>query len=246
MSSTTRSPRRHRRTSWRLAVPLAMAAAGALFVTSAISSDGTELRSANSDLDTLIQERADAVGAMRDDVSDVRAGNRDIANSVDEESVNEQRDRSEQLMPGTGFTPVNGPGIRIALSDAPRESDDDGIDPNLLVVHQQDIQAFVNALWTGGAEAVSLQNQRLISTTGIKCVGNTVVLDGVPYAPPYVIEAIGDVPQMQAALDASTAVNVYEDYVQQYELGLETDVDAAMDIPAYGNAPDLSYAEVAD
>ncbi len=60
-------------------------------------------------------------------------------------------------------------------------------------MHQQDIQAYVNALWAGGAEAITLQGQRLISTTGIKCVGNTVVLDGVPYSPPYVIEAIGDV-----------------------------------------------------
>ena len=39
---------------------------------------------------------------------------------------------------------------------------------------------------------ITLQGQRLISTTGIKCVGNTVVLDGVPYSPPYVIEAIGE------------------------------------------------------
>ena len=80
----------------------------------------------------------------------------------------------------------------MTLTDAPRSVDVPGLDPNVLVVHQQDIQAFVNALWAGGAEAISLQGQRLISTTGIKCVGNTVVLDGVPYSPPYVIEAIGD------------------------------------------------------
>ena len=52
-------------------------------------------------------------------------------------------------------------------------------------MHQQDIQAVVNALWAGGAEAMTIQGQRVISTTGIKCVGNTVVLHGVPYSPPY-------------------------------------------------------------
>src|SRR5690606_24242203 len=136
-------------------------------------------------------------------VSAARAENRDLAASVDEESVVDQRDRAEDLMPSSGFTETEGPGIRIVLSDAPRESDAEGVDPNLLVVHQQDIQGFVNALWAGGAEAISLQDQRLISTTGIKCVGNTVVLDGVPYAPPYVIEAVGDVSQMREALDNS-------------------------------------------
>ncbi|MGH3358712.1 MAG: DUF881 domain-containing protein [Nocardioidaceae bacterium] len=245
MVKTARSQRLHRRTSWRLAVPLVAGLAGVLFVTSALSSDGTDLRSENSDLDTLIRERADAVEALRAEVSAAREENRDLADSVDEESVVEQREEAEELMPESGFTPVEGPGIRIALSDAPRESDPAGVDPNLLVVHQQDIQGFVNALWAGGAEAISLQNQRLISTTGIKCVGNTVVLDGVPYAPPYVIEAVGDVTQMQAALEASDAVSVYRDYVDTYDLGLESSIEADLDLPAYGGTPDLIYAEPA-
>lgn len=246
MAKSARSQRLHRRTSWRLAVPLIAGLAGVLFVTSALSSAGTDLRSETSDLDTLINERAATVESLRDEVSDARSANRELADSVDEASVVEQRERAEDLMAGTGFTQVEGPGIRISLTDAPRESDAAGVDPNLLVVHQQDIQGFVNALWAGGAEAISLQNQRLISTTGVKCVGNTVVLDGVPYAPPYVIEAVGDVAGMEAALEASNAVNVYKEYVDKYELGLESSIETSLEIPAYESTPDLSYAEVAD
>ncbi len=241
--SQSEKPVRHRRTSWRLAVPLATALAGGLFVTSATSSDGTDLRSETSDLETLVRERADEVESLRNQVDEVRSENRDLANSVDKASVVSQRDRAEELRPGSGFTEVVGPGIRISLSDAPRESDEEGLDPNLLVVHQQDIQAFVNALWAGGAEAVSLQGQRLISTTGIKCVGNTVVLEGVPYSPPYVIEAVGDVSQMQSALFASSAVGVYEDYVDKYDLGLEQETETEIEIPAYRGTPDLTHAE---
>ncbi|MDN5853728.1 MAG: DUF881 domain-containing protein [Actinomycetia bacterium] len=241
--SQSEKPVRHRRTSWRLAVPLASALAGGLFVTSAISSDGTDLRSETSDLETLVRERADEVEAVRDQVNDVRDENRELANSVDKASVVAQRENAEELRPGSGFTEVVGPGIRISLSDAPRESDEEGVDPNLLVVHQQDIQAFVNALWAGGAEAISLQDQRLISTTGIKCVGNTVVLEGVPYSPPYVIEAVGDISDMQTALYSSSAVGVYQDYVDAYDLGLEQETDTEIEIPAYRGTPDLSYAE---
>ncbi|HLR83359.1 MAG TPA: DUF881 domain-containing protein [Nocardioidaceae bacterium] len=242
MSQSEKSVR-HRRTSWRLAVPLATALAGGLFVTSAISSDGTDLRSESSDLETLVRERADEVEAVRDQVDDVRKENRQLADSVNKASVVAHRSDSETLMPGSGFTEVNGPGMRIALSDAPRESDDDSVDPNLLVVHQQDIQAFVNALWAGGAEAISLQGQRLISTTGIKCVGNTVVLEGVPYSPPYVIEAVGDVSDMQSALRSSNAVSVYQEYVEKYDLGLEQETETEIEIPAYRGTPDLNYAE---
>lgn len=243
MSQDETSGRRHRRTSWRLAVPVATALAGGLFVTSAISSDGTDLRSENSDLETVVRERADAVEALRDEVDDQRGGNRELANSVDKASVVKQRTKAESMMPGAGFTEANGPGIRISLSDAPRESDEEGLDPNLLVVHQQDIQAFVNALWASGAEAISLQGQRLISTTGIKCVGNTVVLDGVPYSPPYVIEAVGDIGDMQAALEASSSVEVYKEYVDKYDLGLDQETASDLEIPAYRGTPDINYAE---
>ena len=86
------------------------------------------------------------------------------------------------------------------------------------MVHQQDIQAVVNALWSGGAEAMTIQGQRVVSTTGIKCVGNTVVLHGVPYAPPYVITAIGDQQRLRAALANAEPVQIYRQYVEAYGL----------------------------
>ena len=100
-----------------------------------------------------------------------------------------------------GLTPVTGPSVTVTLDDAPESVTGEGVDQDLLVVHQQDIQAVANELWRGGAEAMTIQGQRVIATTGIKCVGNTVVLHGIPYAPPYRISAIGDPVELQAALD---------------------------------------------
>jgi uncharacterized protein YlxW (UPF0749 family) len=97
-------------------------------------------------------------------------------------------------------------------------------------------------MWSGGAEAVSLQGQRLISTTGIKCVGSTVVLDGVPYAPPYVIEAIGEPAQLNAALDKSPEVVIYRDYVDRYQLGLETETLSDITMKAYAGTVGLTHA----
>lgn len=115
--------------------------------------------------------------------------------------------------------PVAGPAIRVTLTDAPLDVQPVGVSDDALIVHQQDIQAVVNALWAGGAEAIAIQGQRVISTTGIKCVGNSVVLHGIPYAPPYVIEAIGPVERMEVALDSSTHLQIYRQYVEAYALG---------------------------
>ena len=147
-------------------------------------------RRRNTDLVSLLQaqsrrnaELTERATALRAEVDGLSAGQSD------------QTDLGSRLagrQSVAGLTAVSGPAVTVTLDDAPETVTGTGIDPDLLVVHQQDIQAVVNALWSGGAEAMTIQDQRVVSTTGIKCVGNTVVLHGVPYAPPYVITAIGD------------------------------------------------------
>ena len=67
----------------------------------------------------------------------------------------------------------------MTLDDAPRRASLPGTaKPDDLVVHQQDVQAVVNALWHGGAEAMHAQDQRVISTSAVRCVGNTLILQG--------------------------------------------------------------------
>jgi uncharacterized protein YlxW (UPF0749 family) len=135
--------------------------------------------------------------------------------------------------------------VRVALTDAPRGAGRPGLDPNVLVVHEQDIQAYVNALWAGGAEAISLQGQRLISTTGIKCVGNTVLLEGVPYSPPYVIEAVGDRAGMLNAIRTTPETETYADYAREFDLGLDVSGQDQIDVPGYAGQVGLEHASVA-
>ena len=98
--------------------------------------------------------------------------------------------RSSALGDPAGLSRAPRPGRGHLLSDAPEDVIDATTgDKNLLVVHQQDIQAVVNAMWKGGASAVTIQGQRMVTTTGIKCEGNSVQLQGVPYPQPYVIQA---------------------------------------------------------
>ncbi len=64
-----------------------------------------------------------------------------------------------------GLTPLSGPGLTVTLSDAPAEVINSSSQPiELMIVHQQDIQAVLNAMWKGGAEAVTVQGKRVVST----------------------------------------------------------------------------------
>ena len=80
---------------------------------------------------------------------------------------------------------------------------------DVLVVHQQDLQAVMNALWAGGAEAMELMDQRVISTSAVRCVGNVLRLHGRLYSPPYEVRAIGNPADLRTALTASPAVQSY-------------------------------------
>lgn len=235
----------HARTSWPVAVALLAAVAGLVFAAGAVTSRGSDIRPAGGDIGTLLKDRAQRVADQRKQAQELREAIAALSASAPGGDIEKLRRRVAELQDLTGLSRAVGPGLRVTLTDAPRSSDGPGIDPNILVVHQQDIQGFVNALWAGGAEAISLQGQRLVTTTGIKCVGSTVVLDGVPYAPPYVIEAVGSTRQLRAALDASPEVTIYRAYVDRYELGLDISTEGELDLDPYTGTVNIEHARLA-
>jgi uncharacterized protein YlxW (UPF0749 family) len=214
-----------------------------MVIVSALNAQGIDLRPGrNTDLVSLVQsqsrrniELSRQVTAVRQQVDEVAA----IRNDQDD-MASEVTRRAE----AAGFRAVVGPAVSVTLDDAPASVAADGKDADLLVVHQQDIQAVVNALWSGGAEAMTIQGQRVIATTGIKCVGNTVVLHGIPYAPPYVIRAIGDQERLRNALATSEPVRIYNQYVAAYGLVYEERSQPRAQFGAHQGALELQYASV--
>jgi len=215
-----------------------------MVVVSAVNARGTDLRPGrNTDLVDLISEQtrrnADLsrqLGDLRREVDQLavaQSGGADLAPALG------------QLARDAGVDPVVGPAVTVTLKDAPSSVTAHGVDPDLLVVHSQDIQAVVNALWAGGAEAMTIQGQRVIATTGVKCVGNAVVLHGVPYAPPYVITAIGNQGGLEAALSASQPVRIYRQYVAAYGLGYGVERLPRIVMPGHTGALDVQSARLA-
>ena len=230
------------RSRWPFAALVVCAVAGYLFVASGVSAGGSDLRPADGDVSSLIKDRSVRITDQREIARELRRQIDSLSITDGDKGSKDRQERIDELKDTTGLSEVAGPGVRVTLTDAPRSVDIPGLDPNVLVVHQQDLQGFVNAMWAGGAEAVTLQGQRLISTTGLKCVGNTVVLDGVPYAPPYVIEAVGEVSALNYSLSTSHSVNTYADYAKRYELGLKSETLDRVTAAAYSGTVGLKFA----
>uniref|UniRef100_UPI00157181FF DUF881 domain-containing protein n=1 Tax=Tessaracoccus timonensis TaxID=2161816 RepID=UPI00157181FF len=238
----SRPQRLPRTRAGRVATVLVFVLAGLLITVSGIAARGTDLRNdRNVSLRDLINTHAQQNTQLQEQIDALRS-------EVDELSSRDfslgqiRRDTSEaELVASTA--PVTGPGVRVTLRDAPADVKPAGVDDDDLVVHQQDIQSVVNALWAGGAEAMTIQDQRVIATTGIKCVGNTVVLHGVPYAPPYVIEAIGSPEKLEQALENAEAVRIYREYVDAYGLGYLQERLDVVEMPAFSGVLGITNAQ---
>jgi uncharacterized protein YlxW (UPF0749 family) len=239
---------RGRPLGWRLAVPAVCVCAGLLATTSMINAKGTDLRGGrHTDLIGLVSDQRREVQALRRTLRGLQDQVDDLSGQVPGGKPSQLTRKLAAVAPAAGLDVVSGPGLRIVLDDAPRgQSVADDVDQNLLVVHQQDLQAVINALWAGGAEGVTLQGQRIISTTAVKCVGNTVVLQGVPYSPPYRVAAVGDATAMADAVLAAPGVRTYLQYTDApYNLRWSMRQLPALTIQPYGGPLDLDYATAA-
>jgi uncharacterized protein YlxW (UPF0749 family) len=234
-----------RRSAWRVLVPVICLVAGLGFATSARESRGTDLRpGGNANLADLVRsaerevKQADAeLSALQQQVNTAaaQAGRGDSRVAAAEKSA-------QALQAPGGLTAVHGPGITVVLDDAPASAATAGVDPNQLVVHQSDLQAVVNALWAGGADAMSVAGQRIVATSAVRCVGNTLLLNGEVYSPPFRVAAIGPYQRMQDALDASPGVRLFRQAAGYYGLGYTTESMADLRLPAYRGTMSLAYA----
>ncbi len=245
------APRRPRRSlAWRVATPLVGILSGALFVVSAADSRGTDLRPGRyTDLAGLAEAEAGDYEEVRQDLEELEDEVDSLTEDVSDFRVDRTRAEIEELRDPAGLEPRSGPGLTITLSDSPDDVLDEAVAHDIkvaqLVVHQQDLQAVVNALWTGGASAVTIAGQRVISTTGIKCEGPVVQLQGVPYPQPYVIQAVGDPAELMAAIDTDPLVAGYRsDAANPYiQIGWDVQTEDEVEAPAYDGLLDLTYAE---
>lgn len=239
-----------KRTRWSSLIPALTLGAGLLFAASASTARGTDLRGGDAGrtrLTELItveqrrnaQERRTFRGLRAQvDILSRQAGRRD-------DRVRQAQAEADRLAAQAGFTPLTGPGLRVTLDDAPRGRRYRGNPaPDELVVHQQDVQAVVNALWAGGASGLQIMDQRVIGTSAVRCVGNTLILQGVVYSPPFRITAVGDPQRLRAALDAATDIADYKEYVAAYGLGYDVKTLGRVTLPGYTGNVTMNYATV--
>lgn len=216
-------------------------AAGALFaVTSRLDRSRSTGRTPTS-ARGLLEAREERIETLTEEVADKRAE----ADALRANPGTADPAPSGDVQRSVGLTAVTGPALRVSLTDAPPSAAvREGVTPDDLVVHQQDLEGYINALWAGGAEAMMLQDQRVVFGSAFRCVGNTLLLEGRVYSPPFTVTAIGPVPAMRRSLDTSPGVIGYRQWVDAVGLGESIEELPAASLPAFDGSLTLTHAEV--
>jgi uncharacterized protein YlxW (UPF0749 family) len=233
---------------WAVLVPVVALLAGLLFATSSRTALGTDLRAgASSQLSGLIQQRDGVVARQEDELALLQQQVQALTDQAASRNgaVSQAQGEGALGMGSAGLTPVSGPGLSVTLDDAPQQVNGgrpSGATPDDLVIHQSDVQGVVNALWAAGADGVAIMGQRLIGTSAVICVGNTLLLQGRPYSPPFVVTAVGNASAMRQQLAASDEVRWLEAAVDRFGLTYDVADEREVDLPAYEGPLEMQYA----
>ncbi len=239
-----RTARASRRRWGSFGVVAVLMVAGILFTANARLAGGVDARQPQ-DLADLVETESARVSRWQDDVERIQGQVDALTDAKVKPATAADAERSALVSLAAGRVAVNGPGVTVKLWDAPTGVPrPDWVTNDYLVVHQQDLQAVINSLWAGGAEAMTLQGERVIATSAFRCVGNVLRLHGRIYSPPYEVQAIGDPAKLVAALNASPEIQQYLDYVDAIGLGWSVDEKDELELPAYTGAGDLRFATV--
>lgn len=104
----------------------------------------------------------------------------------------------------SGLTDVYGPGVTITLEDANLANPAGPVE--YYIIHDSDIRAVINELLAAGAEAISVNGERVVATTAIRCVGPTILVNNVRSSAPFVIKAIGDPVTLENSMNMSGGI----------------------------------------
>jgi len=153
--------------------------------------------------------------------------------------VSEIKEALEHAIIEAGVSEVKGPGVEVTLNDS-NVALKPGQNPNLYVLHDEDILLVLNELRAAGAEALSINGQRLLATTEVRCTGPTILLNkNKRLAPPYVITAIGNPDTLESSLKMKGGV---AETLQFWGIQVAVKKLPEVTVPAYSGGIRYEYA----
>ncbi|MEN6350667.1 MAG: DUF881 domain-containing protein [Syntrophomonas sp.] len=184
-----------------------------------------QVSTVSEERDALVEE----VLSLREKLKNVRKNDPAMADMEDD---------LQKANLSAGLVPVKGPGIIVTVNDSTRPLQN-GENPNISIVHDSDLLMLVNELKTSGAEAISINNERITGRSEIRCAGTLILVNMNPVGPPFTIKAIGNPDLLESGM------LIKGGYMESLKvLGIEAGIEKSenLEIPAFSGSMKFTYA----
>ena len=179
----------------------------------------TQLASLRDELDKIQKSASSQSGAARD--------------------LQAQLDRLRGL---AGLAPVTGEGVTILLDDA-KGTSATSKDLDKSICHATDLTDILNTAWRGGAQAAAINQERIVGTSSVYCVGSTIMVNGTLMSPPFNIDVVGKQDQLLGAFADPEQLKDIKQRRDVHGLGFRVTRASAVSIPAYRGALNVRYGQ---
>lgn len=155
-------------------------------------------------------------------------------------SAKDLQGRIDELKLIAGLNERTGDGVIITLDDARGASAAKDIEKS--ICHNTDLTDIVNQAWRGGAEAIAINDERIVGSSSIYCVGSTIMVNGTLMSPPFSVVVIGPQNDLLATYDDPTQLRDLKQRRDVYGLGFRVSRTSGLRVPSYRGALNIRYA----
>lgn len=195
---------------------------------------------ATSTIHRLEQEQGDLKKQIQDLRANIAQGQQAASSDrVVLAEINTELDRQKTL---SGMVTLRGKGIKVVLDDSATNKIPVNDDPSLYIIHEFQLRDALNLLWLSGAEAVSLNGERIVATTSIYCVGSTILVNDTRLSPPYEFQAIGDSTALEGAVNDPSSLTGIKSRAKAYGIQMIVSRQNTLTVPAYTGSLSSKYA----
>lgn len=190
------------------------------------------------ELQTLLNDEKEKNESLTADLESAKSQIAELRKNTDESFaavISEQLENAEKL---AGIVALKGPGIIVIMNDAKKNNI--SMTGDSAIIHDSDIRTVVNELFASGAEAISINGERLVSTSSIRCVGPTVLVNNTRLSIPFEITAIGDAKTLEAGLIVKGGV---VDTLTPWGIDVKISQHTKVEVPAYTGVTAFKYAQ---
>ena len=160
--------------------------------------------------------------------------------STQSDAAKELQARIDTLKAVAGLNERSGDGVEVILDDARGAAAAKDIEKS--ICHNTDLTDIVNQAWRGGAEAIAVNDERIVGSSSIYCVGSTIMVNGTLMSPPFKVAVIGPQNELLATYEDPTQLRDIKQRRDVYGLGFRVSRASGLRVPAYRGALNVRYA----